>query len=48
MKAPTTTNSRYVGGVYKLQEKIGEGTFGEIYKGINERTQERVAIKIVF
>ena len=39
--------SRLVGGLYRLQEKIGEGTFGEIYKGTNERTKERVAIKIV-
>ena len=31
---------------YKLIEKIGEGSFGLIYKGINFRTKELVAIKI--
>jgi serine/threonine protein kinase len=31
---------------YKLIEKIGEGSFGSIYKGENIRTKELVAIKI--
>ena len=31
---------------YKLLEKIGDGSFGTIYKGANIRTQEFVAIKI--
>jgi len=31
---------------YKLIEKIGEGSFGSIYKGQNIRTREYVAIKI--
>jgi serine/threonine protein kinase len=31
---------------YKLIEKIGEGSFGSIYKGENIRTNEYVAIKI--
>ena len=31
---------------YNLIEKIGEGSFGLIYKGINFRTKELVAIKI--
>ena len=37
----------YVGGVYRILEKIDEGTFGKIYKGINNNTQEYVAIKLV-
>ena len=45
-----TTGNGYkiAGGLYKAHEKIGEGTFGEIFKGINERTQEHIAIKIVY
>jgi serine/threonine protein kinase len=31
---------------YKLIEKIGEGSFGAIYKGENVRTREKVAIKV--
>ena len=31
---------------YKIIEKLGEGCFGEIYKGENIRTQEQVAIKV--
>ena len=31
---------------YKIIEKLGAGCFGEIYKGENIRTQEKVAIKV--
>jgi serine/threonine protein kinase len=31
---------------YKLHEKIGEGSFGSIYKAENIRTREKVAIKV--
>jgi hypothetical protein len=31
---------------YKLIEKIGEGSFGSIYKGENIRTREKIAIKV--
>lgn len=31
---------------YKLLDKIGNGSYGEIYKGVNIRTKEYVAIKI--
>jgi serine/threonine protein kinase len=31
---------------YKIIEKLGEGSFGSIYKGENVRTRENVAIKI--
>jgi len=34
------------GNKYSTIEKIGEGSFGTIYKGINNRTQEYVAIKV--
>lgn len=31
---------------YYLQEKVGEGSFGQVYRGINTRTKESVAIKV--
>ena len=31
---------------YKLIKKIGSGTFGTIFEGINVRTNEKVAIKM--
>ena len=31
---------------YRVLEKIGEGSFGFIYKGENIRTRELVAIKV--
>ncbi|CAK9293874.1 unnamed protein product [Gordionus sp. m RMFG-2023] len=33
--------------IFTKQEKIGKGSFGEVYKGIDKRTQQVVAIKII-
>lgn len=35
-----------VGNKYKLGRKIGSGSFGEIYLGTNDQTNEEVAIKL--
>lgn len=35
-----------INGKYNLLEKIGSGTFGTIYRGVNIRTLENVAIKV--
>lgn len=31
---------------YKVEEKIGEGSFGKVFSGRNIRTLEKVALKI--
>jgi serine/threonine protein kinase len=40
------TNTVIINKKYKILEKIGEGSFGSIYKGENCRSQELVAIKV--
>lgn len=35
-----------VGKTYKLIEKINSGAFGEVFRGINEKTNMDVAIKL--
>jgi casein kinase 1 len=38
--------SMVIGNKFRAQQKIGAGSFGEIYRGINLSTQEPVAIKV--
>ena len=33
--------------LFTKQERIGKGSFGEVYKGIDKRTQKTIAIKII-
>jgi len=33
--------------LYEKQERIGKGSFGEVYKGVNKKTKKPVAIKII-
>lgn len=35
-----------VGGKYKISKKLGHGAFGDLYSGINIKTNEEVAIKL--
>lgn len=42
----STHQSMLVGDLYKLGQKIGHGSFGDIYLGINVVTNEEVAIKL--
>lgn len=44
--APNHLSHLRVGGKYRFGSKIGSGSFGEIYLGVNVVTQEEVAIKI--
>jgi casein kinase 1 epsilon len=36
-----------IGGKFKLGKKIGSGSFGELYLGVNVQTGEEVAVKLV-
>ncbi len=38
--------SLVVEGKYKITSKLGEGSFGKIFKGVNVNTNEEIAIKI--
>lgn len=33
--------------IFTMQERIGKGSFGEVYKGVDKRTQQVIAIKII-
>ena len=41
-----TISNKLIFGKFKLLKKIGEGSFGKVYSGLNEKTQEPVAIKL--
>ena len=45
-KADTKTGTIVAGG-YRIIEKIGSGSFGEIYKARHLATNEEVAVKFV-
>ena len=32
---------------YSLQELLGQGVYGKVYKGINLKTKQEVAIKVI-
>lgn len=49
MELPTTTAVQKLDPelIFTKQEKIGKGSFGEVFKGVDNRTQQVVAIKII-
>ena len=46
MNKNLTISNNLIFGKFKLLIKIGEGSFGKVYSGLNEKTQEPVAIKL--
>jgi serine/threonine protein kinase len=46
-KKADTKVPKIIGNHYKVKERIGGGSFGEIYKGQHISTNEEVAIKFV-
>ena len=36
-----------VGSKFVLVEKLGQGSFGQVYRGYNKETKEQVAVKLV-
>lgn len=46
MAMPVTSKEFVVGVKYKLKRKIGSGSFGDIYLGINIQNGEEVAVKL--
>lgn len=47
MMSSATTGKEFIVGVkYKLKRKIGSGSFGDIYLGINIQNGEEVAVKL--
>lgn len=46
-KMGTSVNNEDPTKLYQLQERLGKGSFGAVFKGVNRKTEEVVAIKII-
>lgn len=43
----TSVNNEDPTKLYELKERLGKGSFGSVFKGVNRKTDEVVAIKII-
>jgi serine/threonine-protein kinase 24/25/MST4 len=43
----TVSKTRDLEDAYELKEKIGQGSFGEVYKAVEKATGKLVAIKLI-
>lgn len=47
MTATSATQARLLDGRYELRGLIGQGTFGRVYRGHDQRLNRRVAVKVI-
>ena len=47
LTSPSSPSTSLVGGIYELKEQLGSGNFATVRLGVNTKTGEKVAVKII-